>query len=182
MKYITLEEAITYFDERTPNQYTREEKIRWISELDEQIYEEIIKPRLPLCRNTYTIGLGATDVKVFLTMFDYNALLGTDGQQFSQSQIDTFVSFTATGADTGKTFGRYDFNGYADDTDGETVLIVPSMYKDIYRYWLEKNVDINNREIGAANNAMALFEAAYDDYYAYYNRNHRITERKRIIL
>lgn len=127
MNNVTLDEVITYFDEQCPNQYSREEKIRWISELDERIYEDIIKPRQPL---------------LYVTTF----------------------------------------NGYGDDAYGDTVLLVPSMFKDIYKYWIEKNVDINNREIGAANNAIANFTAIYEDYYAWYNRNHIITQNKRIIF
>ena len=117
MNVITLDEAITYFDEQCPNQYSREEKIRWISELDEQIYEEIIKNR---------------------------------------------VNPPVT-----------EFNGYNDDIDGGTALLVPSLYKEIYRYWLEKSVDYNNREIGAFNNAMQMFQTYYDNYFAWYNRNHK---------
>lgn len=181
MKYITLDEAITYFDEQIPNQYSREEKTRWISELDERIYEDIMKPRLPLMQNLVTITASGA-VTVFLTLFDYNAMLGTSGQTFSQAQIDTFVSFVAGSADINKTFGTYAFNGYDEETNGESVLLVPAMFKDIYKYWIEKNVDINNREIGAANNAMAMFSSIYEDFYAWYNRNNMVTQNKRIIF
>lgn len=181
MRYVTLDEAITYFDEQIPNQYSREEKIRWISELDERIYEDIIKPRLPLFRPVFTVTNTGT-VTVFLTLFDYNALLGTAGQTFSQAQIGTFVTFAAVTEDLNKEFGRYNFGGYDEETNGETVLLVPSMFKDIYKYWIEKNVDINNREIGAANNAIANFQSIYEDYYAWYNRYNIVTKNKRIIF
>lgn len=119
MKTITLDEAITYFDEQCPNQYSREEKIRWISELDEQIYENIISTR--------------------------------------ENPAVT------------------EFDGYDDDASGNTVLLVPSLYKEMYRYWLEKSVDYNNREIGAYNNAMAMYQTYYENYFAWYNRNHMAT-------
>ncbi|MCM1286516.1 MAG: hypothetical protein NC213_09935 [Acetobacter sp.] len=126
MKNITLEEAITYFDEQCPNQYTREDKIGWISELDEQIYEEIIKPRMnpPVT----------------------------------------------------------EFNGYDENTDNDTTLLVPSVFKEIYRYWLEKSVDFNNREIGAFNNAMLMYQTYYDNYFAWYNRNHRFATKQHFII
>ena len=119
MKTITLDEAITYFDEQCANQYSREEKIRWISELDEQIYENIISTR--------------------------------------ENPAVT------------------EFDGYDDDTSGDTVLLVPSLYKEMYRYWLEKSVVYNNREIGAYNNAMAMYQTYYENYFAWYNRNHMAT-------
>ncbi|MBQ9228771.1 MAG: hypothetical protein IJ168_08080 [Eubacterium sp.] len=125
MKTTTIDEAINYFDEQCPNQYSREEKIGWLSELDEQIYEEIIKTR---------VGAPAA------------------------------------------------FDGYDDETAGDTVLLVPSLFKEIYRYWLEKSVDYNNREMGAFNNAMAMYQTYYDNYFAWYNRHHRVKETKQFII
>ena len=184
MRYITLDEAIAFYDEQSPNQTSREDKIRWISEIDERIHEDIIKPRLPLLRERFTITSGDVNnaVTVFLTLFDYNTMLGASGQTFSQAQIGTYVTFTAVSEDVNKEFGKYDFNGYSEETDGETVLLVPSMFKDIYKYWIEKNVAIKNREIGVANNAMAAFQSTYEDYYAWYNRNNIITSDKRIMF
>lgn len=182
MRYITLDEAITYFDDQVPNQASREQKTRWISEIDERIYEEILKRRFPLEKNTYILTSTdvGTEVTVPLTLYDYNRNLDASGTEFEQEQIGTDVTFTVAANDIGKLFGSYAFNGYDDYTNGETVLLVPSMFKDIYRYWLEKNVDINNREIGAANNAIAAFESTYEDYYTYINRNNRVTEKNQI--
>lgn len=182
MRYITLDEAITYFDDQVPNQASREQKTRWISEIDERIYEEIIRRRLPKNPDTYIITSTDvdTDVTVPLTLYDYNRNLDASGTAFEQEQIGTRVTFTVQANDIGKLFGSYAFNGYDDYTNGETVLIVPSMFKDIYRFWLEKNVDINNREIGAANNAIAAFESTYEDYYTYINQNNRVTEESHI--
>lgn len=182
MRYITLDEAITYFDDQVPNQASREQKTRWISEIDERIYEEIIRRRLPKHPDTYIITSTDvdTDVTVPLTLYDYNRNLDASGTAFEQEQIGTRVTFTAVANDIGKLFGSYAFNGYDDYTNGETVLIVPSMFKDIYRFWLEKNVDINNREIGAANNAIAAFQSTYEDYYTYINQNNRVTEESHI--
>lgn len=182
MRYITLDEAITYFDDQVPNQASREQKTRWISEIDERIYEEIIRRRLPKNPDTYIITSTDvdTDVTVPLTLYDYNRNLDASGTAFEQEQIGTRVTFTAVANDIGKLFGSYAFNGYDDYTNGETVLIVPSMFKDIYRFWLEKNVDINNREIGAANNAIAAFQSTYEDYYTYINQNNRVTEESHI--
>ena len=117
MKKITLNEIITYFDSQVPNQYSRENKVEWLSEIDEMIYELIIKDR-------------------------------------ENSEISSF-------------------NGYNADTDDETELLVPAMFKDLYRYYIEKNVYYSNREINAFNNAAQLFEMNYENYFAWYNRNHK---------
>lgn len=184
MKNITLDELLTYFDEQHPNQHTREEKITWVSEIEERIYDEIIRPRLPRYNEIITITSDdvGNAVLVFLTVYDYNALLGTSGHKFSRSDIGKWVEFTVAAADIGKQFGRLTFNGYEDNTSGDTVLLVPAMFKDVYRYWLEKNSSMKNREVGAANNALTMFQANYDDYFANFNRKHMVQANKRIIF
>jgi len=116
MKKITIDEMITYIDEQCANQFSRENKIGWLSELDEQIYDEIIKDR-----------------------------------------VNPIVT---------------SFSGYSEETSGATELLVPAMFKDVYRYWLESKYNYSNREIGAYNNAMQMFSYNYERYFAWYNRNH----------
>ena len=117
MKKVTLDEVISYFDEQCPNQYSRENKIAWISELDELIFENIIKDR-------------------------------------ENPEITEFTPYTA-------------------ETDGDTELLVPFMFREIYRYFIEKSVAYSNRETIAYNNALQMFEAYYDNYYSWYNRSHK---------
>ena len=120
MKKVTLDEAISYFDEQCPNQYSRENKIAWISELDELIFENIIKNR-------------------------------------ENPEITEFTPY----------------NG---ETDGSSELLVPFMFREIYRYFIEKSVAYSNRETISYNNALQMFEAYYDNYYSWYNRNHKTSE------
>lgn len=42
---MTIQQAITRTDSLKPNQYSDEQKIEWLSELDGRIMEEIISPR-----------------------------------------------------------------------------------------------------------------------------------------
>ncbi|MBR2100652.1 MAG: hypothetical protein IJ927_04975 [Eubacterium sp.] len=120
MKKITLNEAIAYFDSQVPNQYSREDKTNWINELDELLFNSIIKDR-------------------------------------ENPEIDEFTEYSST-------------------SDGERELLVPFMFKEIYRYYLEKNVAYSNREITSFNNAAKLFESNYDAYFSWYNRNHKTKE------
>ena len=39
----TIGEVLSYFDNQVPNQYSDEEKIRWLNEIEAQIYNDIIK-------------------------------------------------------------------------------------------------------------------------------------------
>lgn len=65
------------------------------------------------------------------------------------------------------------FEGYTEDTDLlKTVLLVPSPYDELYLYWLQAQIDYNNGEINKYNNNISMFNSAYSDYAAYYNRTH----------
>lgn len=46
MNTITINDAISYFDTQCPNQYSTEDKIKWLNEIDLRIWQEIIAPRL----------------------------------------------------------------------------------------------------------------------------------------
>ena len=126
MKIITLDEAIAYFDEQCPNQYSRENKIAWISELDELLYENIIKNR----------------------------------------EKPPITEFTP----------------YSEDSSSQTELLAPFMFKEIYRYYIEKNIAYSNREITSYNNANTMFQAYYDNYFSWYNRNHKSLETYSITI
>lgn len=113
----TIGEVLSYFDNQVPNQYSDEEKIRWLNEIESQIYNDIIL--------------------------------------------------------THKDADKIAFHGFTTDTDINTQMIVDLEYSELYRFWLEKSVCYANGEIDRMNNAMTMFQTYYDNYFSYYNRNHR---------
>lgn len=64
------------------------------------------------------------------------------------------------------------FAGYASDVDTSTVLLVGAPYDILYIRWLHAQYEMYNREIVRYNNMIALYDVAYADYAAYYNRTH----------
>ena len=64
------------------------------------------------------------------------------------------------------------FAGYTDTTDPETELLVPAPFDEMYLRWLEARIDYANGEYGKYNNAILVYQTAYDAYANYYNRNH----------
>ena len=64
------------------------------------------------------------------------------------------------------------FNGYTEDTDLLTALLVPAPYDELYIFWLESKIDYWNGEIGKYNNSISMFNEAYSSYAKYYNRTH----------
>lgn len=64
------------------------------------------------------------------------------------------------------------FNGYTEDSDIGTKLLVPAPYDDIYIRWLETQIDYSNGEYGKYNNSMTMYNTAYTAYANHYNRTH----------
>lgn len=64
------------------------------------------------------------------------------------------------------------FNGYTDDTDVGTELLIQSPYDEVYIRWMEMQIDYANGEYNKYNNSMQMFQSAYSSYYNYYNRTH----------
>lgn len=64
------------------------------------------------------------------------------------------------------------FNGYNAETPIGTELLVPHPYDDVYRYWLEAQIDYVNGEYTKYNNSMSMFNEAYSAYERHYNRTH----------
>lgn len=115
---MTISEAIDLLDVLKANKYTDEQKRGWLTELDGQVYKEIISTHAP-----------------------------------DENTPESFA-------------------GYDAETPGDTVLLVPSPYNDVYMHYLAMKVDLYNTEIINYNNDQQLFNAAYDSYAQYYNRTH----------
>ena len=50
------------------------------------------------------------------------------------------------------------FDGYDIDTEDTTELLIPHPYaEEVYRHWLESQIDFANQEINKFNNDIALF-------------------------
>jgi hypothetical protein len=64
------------------------------------------------------------------------------------------------------------FNGYDEDADLTTELLVPAPYDSIYLRWLEAQIDYANGEYTRYNNDLQAFNDAYSAFERYYNRNH----------
>ena len=64
------------------------------------------------------------------------------------------------------------FEGYAEDTNLSTDLLVPAPYDEMYLFWLESKIDYYNGETGRYNNSISMFNTAYAEYERYYNRTH----------
>ena len=57
---------------------------------------------------------------------------------------------------------------YPEDADNE--LLVPHPYDDMYVFFLQAMIDYNNEEYGKYNNAMAMYNEAFNSYAKLYQR------------
>lgn len=115
----TIRETIEKVDALKVNKVPSADKIKWLSQCDSAIFNNIIK--------THDSGEGTPD---------------------------TFV-------------------GYDESTDLDTELLAPAPHDEMYRHYLEMQIDLVNMELAKYNNASALYNAAYQGYAAWYNRNNR---------
>lgn len=74
--------------------------------------------------------------------------------------------------DTHEGAGEDTFAGYDATTDLETELLVPEPFDELYMRWLEAQIDYANGEYDKYNNAILMYQAAYNGYANYYNRSH----------
>ncbi len=62
------------------------------------------------------------------------------------------------------------FYGYDSLADMQTELLVGAPYDEMYLRWLEAMIDYHNSDDDRYNNAIMLFNNAYDGYKKYYTR------------
>ena len=65
-----------------------------------------------------------------------------------------------------------EFTGYDDSTDLNTEMLVPAPFDEMYLRWLEAQIDYSNGEYGKYNNAITMYQTAYDAYANHYRRTH----------
>ena len=70
------------------------------------------------------------------------------------------------------------FEGYDDNTNINTKLLVSAPHEDIYIKWLESKIDYNNAEYGKYNNSSIAFNSAYSAFERYYNRHNMPKQTK----
>lgn len=64
------------------------------------------------------------------------------------------------------------FNGFDEQTDVDTELIMPEPYDQAYIYWLEAQIHYAYEDIDMYNSAIMMFNTDFDGFKAYYKQNH----------
>lgn len=96
----------------------------------------------------------------------------SDAQKLSWlSQVEGFIKNEII--DTHEGGGDVAFSGYDENTDMETVLIVPAPYDSVYVRWLEAQVDYANGEFDKYSASILLYNTDFEAFANYYNRTHK---------
>ena len=65
-----------------------------------------------------------------------------------------------------------EFNGYDENTELGTKLLVSAPYDEMYLFFMESKIDYWNGELGKYNNSINMFNTIYAEYKKHYNRTH----------
>lgn len=73
------------------------------------------------------------------------------------------------------------FDGYDQDTDAQTRLLVPEPYTDIYQHYMATMMDLANAESTKYAQDRTLFNAAYQTFGDFWRRTHMPVVRRKYI-
>lgn len=149
---MTIEEALSITDEMKPNMMRRNLKLKYLTEIEQLIWHEIICKHYS---NDYTPPA------------PYNPETDPLNVGWGQLPIQTPEPDEAP--------------EYDEESDQGTELLIPDPYSMVYVYWLMSKVDIQNQEDARYNIDRAHFETAYKTMSDWYTRKHMPVQRTREI-
>ena len=144
-----IQEALDRSDMRRPNMVKKEFKIAALSELDGQIWKELIQ--------THESGNAPP-----MTPMERIIHLSPELREAAEEQAEEET-----------------FTGYTMETDPGTELLAPFPYDEIYLYWLASKVDFQNLEPDKYNNDRQMFNSAWVALSDWYTRTHMPKQRVR---
>ncbi len=74
------------------------------------------------------------------------------------------------------------FEGYTDETPGNTKLLAPEAYSMIYIYWINYNVDYNYGEESRAAADLTLFNNTWQELAGYVAENYRSVRSNHFVI
>lgn len=147
-------EAITEANDLSPNQYGNDLKLRWLKDLDGRIWHELMERRE-----------APEKTAPLPSPFDTGEETGVYEDGLHMSDNATFGSGESAGAE----------EAFADT---EIVLLVPEPWaRDVYVNYLLSRVAQADAEAERYNLYASLFNSAYGEYAAWYNRTATLPRR-----
>ena len=111
---MTIMQIISQLDAQLPNTASTEQKVGWLSRIDQQVKHET---------------------------------------------LDTHEN-------------AVEFNGYTEETPGDTTLLIPEPYDECYIRYMEAQIHYSMGEMSRYKNSMMLFNTVYAAFSSWYHRTH----------
>lgn len=139
---MTAKDIISAVDELKPNEYTKPQKLAWLTQLDRQLLVDVILKRLNSIYRTEPSEPQAGDL-----WLDGSILKRySDGNQAEWAEVFPYTS--------------------EDD-----VLLFDEYAREVYIWYLITQIDLFNMEYTRYNNSSAMLNQAYADLERRYNRS-----------
>lgn len=171
---VKLGEAIRKIDELKHNTYTTGEKIAWLSQLDGNIKALAIDTHECQSKEqAITAFIEEDAAKHEAAVLEYMKAHNVSRDEAEIQLPHTTYSYNDAKEQVELTRMDILFSGYTEETDPDTVLIVPAPWDALYLYWLEAQIDYYNGEMDRYNNAAGRFTLAQQEFIDHYHRTHR---------
>lgn len=170
---MTINEAISRVDELKHNTYKMGEKIKWLSGVDSMVKRLII--------DTHEGADKATAIADYIAqckkaredaVSEYMLRHGVTREAAEMAVPKVQISYQEAEDHVSANRNDVTFAGYTEDTSGETVLLVPEPFDQMYLRWMEAQIDYHNGEYARYNNAIELFNTEFNAYADHYHRGH----------
>ena len=176
-------EAITRLDALKFNTYQQDDKVQWLSRLDNMVKKQIIDTHEGADKEqAITEYIQSNIVAHEKAVTEYMKV-----NEVSREEAEANVEFREIKYKEAKehietTRNDIFFNGYDDSTDLQTELLIPAPYDEVYLRWMEAQIDYYNGEYDKYNNAIIMFNTAFEAYQKHYNSAHKPVQRGRRFL
>ena len=108
------------------------------------------------------------------------AQLSQDMMIEALSRLDRLVKLNIIDTHEGGELVFYE--DYNQNTDVDTVLLIPAPYDDIYIDWLDIKNELLVKDYKRYNNACEVYDRKFTEFSAFYNRTHMPLETGRRLL
>lgn len=168
-----INEAISRIDDLKPNTYSQSDKIKWLSHADATVKRLIIDTHEGADKEEEINKYIQNNVIEYEKSIEEYMKVNEVSYEEAKEEIPfTEIKYKDAKEHIENTRRDIMFSGYDDSTDLNTELLVPEPFDEMYLRWLESQIDYYNGEYGKYNNAIVMYNAAYEAYRNEYNRTH----------
>lgn len=75
-----------------------------------------------------------------------------------------------------------EFSEYRYETDADVSLVLPARFCDIYEHYVKAKIEFYDEEMNQYNNEVAAYQAAYQQFAAWYRRTHMPKQPAKFII